>query len=199
VKILLVDDHPLFREGLKLLLAGLGADVVVTEATCARDARAAFAPALDLILVDLALPDARPFELLELARAVVPGVPVVVVSATETRFEIDRAAELGAQGYLAKSASGQAMLAALRRVMNGELVFPTREPENQTLTARQREVLEMLARGLSNRDIATALDCAENTVKVHLANIYRLLDVTSRTSALMKAQQLGLIRDEPRS
>ncbi|MFT3714139.1 MAG: response regulator transcription factor [Archangium sp.] len=199
MKILLVDDHPLFREGLKLLLAGLGPDVVVVEATCAKDARAAFVASLDLILVDLSLPDAKPFELLEHARAVVPSVPVVVVSATETRFEIDRAAELGAQGYVAKSSSGKDMLAALRRVMNGDLVFPQREAANQTLTARQVEVLEMLARGLSNRDIATALDCAENTVKVHLANIYRLLDVTSRTSALMKAQQLGLIRDEPRS
>ncbi|MDP1828089.1 MAG: response regulator transcription factor [Archangium sp.] len=202
MKILLVDDHPLFREGLVHVLASLATDVSVLEASDARSALVALEQHddLDLLLIDLALPDAKPFDVLAAGRRLQPQVPAVVISATESRFEIDRAAALGAQGYVFKSTPGHALLAALRRVMEGELVFPDREPaESPTnaLTARQLEVVHLLSRGLSNRDIATALELSENTVKVHLATIYRVLGVSSRTTALRRAQELGLLHDGP--
>lgn len=197
MKILLVDDHPLFREGLRLVLQSLDAEVRVIEAADARSARATLEgkDELDLIVVDLALPDAAPFDVLVAARRLQPQVPVVVVTATESRYEVDRAAALGAQGYLFKSTPRTQLLAGLRKVLDGGLAFPQRGDASkpEALTERQLEVLRMLSRGMSNREIASALDVAENTVKVHLATIYRLLGVTRRTSALLKAQQAGLL------
>ena len=202
MNLLVVDDHALFREGLTHVLAGLAGGVKVLEAPDARTALATLEQRddLDLVLVDLALPDAKPFAVLEAARRLQPQVPVVVISAAESRIEIDRAMSLGAQGYVFKSSPGQALLSALRRVLNGELVFPDRVGELPdappvALTERQLEVLKLLARGLSNRDIALTLAVAENTVKVHLQTIYKLLGVQNRTAALLKAQALGLVRD----
>lgn len=203
VKILLVDDHPLFREGLVHVLSALAADVEVLQADRAKRALELLGTRddLDLLLIDLGLPDAGPFEVLEAARKLQPQVPVVVVSATEDRFEIDRAQKLGAQGYLFKTSPSHVLLEALRRVIAGELVFPPRAngagERAAELTERQRDVLRMLARGQSNREIADTLGVAENTVKVHLAALYKTLGVTKRTNALLKAQALGLIRDEP--
>lgn len=197
MKVLLVDDHPLFREGLALVLKSLAPQVELTEASDAKSARVALSATeeLDLIIVDLALPDAAPFDVLTSARKLQPLAPVVVISATEAQFEIDRAAALGAQGYIFKSTPRTELLDALRRVLDGKLSFPTVRRDgasSEALTARQLEVIRMLARGLSNREIADALDVAENTVKVHLATVYKLMGVTSRTAALLKAQQLGL-------
>ena len=114
------------------------------------------------------------FEVLELGRKLQPQVPAVVISASESPFEIERAQALGAQGYVFKSTPGQVLLESLRRVMEGQLAFPTNAGTPVELTARQLEVIGMLARGLSNKDIATELDVAENTVKVHLATIYKV-------------------------
>ncbi len=203
MQILLIDDHSLVREGVAHVLKGLATNVVVHEA---KDARTALAlletdTELDLILVDLDLPDAGPFDVLRGARRLQPQVPVVIVSATESRYEIERVMTLGAQGYIFKSSSGQQLLAALRRVMQGELFFPPADwaqqaSPNAELTARQREVLGLLARGLSNKEIGAALDVAENTVKVHLAAIYRVLGVTGRAHAVLKAQRLGIHGDD---
>ena len=205
MNILLVDDHALFREGLRHLFKELDARVQVTEAGSAREALAILRERddLDLVLLDLALPDARPFELVEASRQLQPQVPVVVVSATQDRFEIERALALGAQGYVFKSSSSATMLTALRRVMKGQIVVPEladaapAAAREAPLTDRQVEVLHLLARGLSNKEIGDRLGLAENTVKIHLGHIYRTLGVTSRTSALHKAFQLGLLPHAP--
>lgn len=203
MNILLVDDHALFREGLRHLFKDLDASVRVTEAADGRQALAILRERddLDLVLLDLALPDARPFEVLQQCRRLQPQVPVVVVSASEDRFEIERALGLGAQAYVFKSSSSATMLAALRRVMKGEIVTPElADPipaREAPLTERQVEVLRLLSRGLSNKEIGDRLGLAENTVKIHLGHIYRTLGVSSRTSALLKAFQLGLLPHAP--
>jgi DNA-binding NarL/FixJ family response regulator len=197
MKVLLVDDHALFREGLVHTLRGLEARVEVLEAGDAPQAKAMLAAHddLDLLLLDLALPDVEPFELLELARKLRPTTPVVVLSANQSRFAVEHALSLGAQGYVFKSSPGQALLAALRRVMAGEVVAPSSAElgSDVGLTERQREVLKLLAHGMTNRELAEHLSVAENTVKVHLANIYRSLGASSRTHALARARMLGLI------
>lgn len=206
LRILQVDDHLLVREGLRHVLRRLAPTVEIIEAGAAREALTVLRQSdieLDLILLDLAIPDARPFDLLQASRRLQPGVPTVVLSASEQRFEVERAMRLGAQGYVFKSSSSQSLLSAVRRVIRGEIVSPrVRECELEAvdltgragaLTVRQVDVLRMLSRGLSNKEIAENLDVAENTVKVHLANIYRALGVTCRTSALLKAFETGLL------
>lgn len=197
MKVLLVDDHALFREGLLHLLRGLAERVEVLEAKDAPQARALLSAHddLDLLLLDLALPDVEPFELLETARALRATTPVVILSANQSRFAVEHALSLGAQGYVFKSSPGQALLAALRRVMAGEVVAPKSAElgSDVGLTERQREVLKLLAHGMTNRELAEHLAVAENTVKVHLANIYRSLGASSRTHALARARMLGLI------
>ena len=206
--ILLIDDHALVREGIRHMLGGLDPHVQVVEAATAREAVAVLRERddLDLVLLDLALPDARPFEVLSSCRRLQPQVPVVVLTSTEDRFEIERAISLGAQAYVFKSSTSRVMLSALRRVMKGEVVLPdladggeplgaTGAPSSAGLTERQVEVLRMLSRGLANKEIGEALGLAENTVKVHLGHIYRTLGVSSRTAALLKAMQIGLLDD----
>jgi DNA-binding NarL/FixJ family response regulator len=206
MKILLVDDHALFIEGLRHVLKALGSPVEIVEAVDARRALKILHEQddLDLILLDLALPDARPFEVLQASRRLQPQVPVVVLSATEERFEVESALRSGAQAYVFKSSPSQVLLDALRRVMRGEVVVPKLGDDRawesdlpSRLTERQIEVLRMLARGLSNKEIADNLAVAENTVKVHLAAIYRTLGVASRTSAVLKALHSGLLTNDP--
>lgn len=201
MRVLTIEDHGLFRQGLKQLLLSLAPDVEVLEAATAASAREELsqrADTLDLVLLDLGLPGTRPFELLEECRRVAPAVPLIVLSATEDRYEIERALGLGAQGYLFKSSSNEALLGGIERVLAGEIVAPeafvrARAARDEALTERQLDVLRLLARGVSNKEIAEALGLTENTVKVHLANIYRALCVSTRTAAVRKAAHLGLV------
>lgn len=211
MKILLIEDHALFREGLLHLLKALDAAVEIVEAPDARTALGILRQQddLDLILLDLSLPDAKPFDVMQACRRLQPQVPVVVLSATQERFEVERVMSLGAQAYLFKSATSQSILSALRRVVAGEVVVPRlddlgepldgeRAAGSKGLTQRQVQVLGLLSRGLANKEIGDALGMAENTVKVHLAQIYRQLGVTSRTAALLRAMEIGLLGHERR-
>lgn len=208
MNILAIEDHALFREGLKQLLQTLEPGVTVREADTGAAALSAIdehGSELDLILLDLSLPGARPFEVLAACRRLAPQVPVAVLSASEDRFEVERALALGAQAYLFKSSTNAELLRALRRVMQGEIVVPglarggavaLERPTNaEGLTPRQVGVLRLLARGVSNKEIAAELGVSENTVKVHLAQVYRVLGVTTRTAAVIKAARVGIIDD----
>jgi DNA-binding NarL/FixJ family response regulator len=205
VHILAIEDHALFLDGLRHLLRALEPDVSLTEASSFESALGVLAQRgaeLDLIVLDLGVPGAKPFELLVASRRLAPQAPVAVLSATEERFEVQRALELGAHAYLFKSASNAEIIGTLRRVMAGEVVSPGPSPRHEpvvapeTLTDRQREVLRLLSRGVSNKEIAIILGLTENTVKVHLANCYRVLGVTTRTAAVRKALRAGVIQDE---
>jgi len=203
MNLLLIDDHAIFREGLRHLLLPLSESLQITEAGSARAAVEILRHRddLDLVLLDLALPDAKPFDLLKTCRRLQPQVPAVILSATQERFEIERAMSLGAQAYLFKSAPSHQLLSALKRVLRGEVIVPdlgdlpvqVGEASDTPLTTRQLEVLQMLARGLVNKEIGEALGVSENTVKVHLSHIYRILGASNRTHVLLKAAQLGII------
>jgi DNA-binding NarL/FixJ family response regulator len=203
MRVLAVEDHALVLDGLRHLLPELEPELVLVTAITRDETLAVLetqGSELDLVVLDLCLPGAQPFELLRECRRLAPAAPVVVLSATENRLEVERALELGAQAYLFKSVTNDEILSALGRVLAGEVVAPSfgapRSEEPETLTERQREVLQLLARGVSNKEIAAQLGLAENTVKVHLAQCYRVLGVSTRTAAVRKAVRSGLVRDE---
>lgn len=202
MKFLLVDDHALFRHGLRLLLTRLSDNPVFVEAeNCA----AAFAEAaahgnIDLILLDLALPDLNGLDGLVRLREICPTTPVVLLSANDNSHFIVEGLRRGAQGFIPKSSSPDVMVAALQVVLAGGVYAPATgmvgraEPsaENGALTARQREVLALLVQNLSNKEIAQALDMRVNTVRVHVAAILKILDVENRNDAARVALALGV-------
>lgn len=202
MKFLLVDDHALFRHGLRLLLDRLGGKHVFIEAeNCA----AAFAEAaahgdIDLILLDLALPDLNGLDGLVRLRELCPTTPVVLLSANENSHIIVEGLRRGAQGFIPKSSSLDVMAGALQLVLAGGVYVPTNgmagraEPpdEHRALTARQREVLALLVKNLSNKEIAQALDMRVNTVRVHVAAILKILDVENRNDAARVALGMGV-------
>ncbi|MCU0841694.1 MAG: response regulator transcription factor [Thiobacillaceae bacterium] len=208
MRILLADDHPLFREGIKPLLHKLDAQVDIIEA---KDYPSAFAAAgaegdLDLALIDLYMPGADGGGGVGRFRAAFPDVPVIVLSASEQPEDIQHLLAVGALGYITKSSPSEVILGALRLVLAGGVYLPPsllgnrHAAEDQSdiarqrasLTLRQLEVLGELVRGKSNRQIAESLHVTEGTVKIHLATIFRLLGVANRTEAVLVAQRMGL-------
>jgi len=208
MKILLVDDHPLFIEGIRTVLQRLNDQVVVQSAGSCEEAMelAAEDDDIDLLLLDLNLPGVSGLDgLLEL-RHKLPATPIVLLSASEDRNKVLRAIELGAKGYIPKSSSPDIIINALQLVLSGGVYLPmavldtvnssqlkTCNADGQTLTPRQVEVLALVAEGLSNKAIANRLSMAENTVRVHVSAIFRFLDVTNRTEAGVAASRMGLL------
>lgn len=208
--ILLVDDHTLFREALLHVLNQLDTRVVVLEAADAGEAAQLVAHTrnLDLVLLDIDLPDVDGLTALPGLRELAPTVPIVVLSGSEASSHVKLALDNGAIGYIPKSCSSHEMLSALRIVLQGDVYIPPKllgklgesappgDNHCQTvLTARQVEVLELMAQGLPNKSIAKTLELAEGTVKLHVAAILRGLGARNRTEAVMKAAQLGLAPD----
>jgi DNA-binding NarL/FixJ family response regulator len=204
MKILVCDDHALFREGLELVLGQLDPAAELASVGDAESAlaRVAADDALDLVLLDLQLPGMDGFAALERMRRDHPSVPVVVLSASESPAHVRSALERGASGFIPKSTRGSVLLSALRLVLSGGIYVPplvldgggpgrVADPKS-ALTGRQLEVLRLLARGLTNREIAEVLKIAEGTVKTHVMHVYEALDVTNRTEAAMRMRELGL-------
>lgn len=204
MQILLVDDHLLVRAGLVLVLKQMEDGVDIIEAGTGREA-VEFAekyPDLDLILMDLDLPEGSGLEALSVIHAKTPSMPVVILSAMEDQTMISRAMELGARGYIPKSASGEVMLNSLRLVLSGGVCLPAgygdtargeKNIDMPSLTQRQLEVLRLMAQGNSNKEIARELGISENTVRVHISAIISAMDATNRTEAAYSAMRLGLI------
>lgn len=217
MKLLVVDDHPLFREGLRRALDLLGDDVEIHEATNfveATDFVAANSD-LDLILLDLRLPGMQGYSGIDDLRQRAPDVPLVVISAIEDRNTVLESLRHGAIGYIPKSSSTDVLVNALNLVLAGgkylppvvasddaqgalgnEAQGPSGDAALAALTRRQRDVLALVGRGKSNKDIATSLGLAEGTVKIHVTAILKTLKLTNRTQAAMAAAQMGLITDE---
>ena len=206
MKILLADDHDLFRAGLGLVLHELGADTSLVQAANLTDAIhcAEAEPDLDLALLDLNMPAMNGAAGLQKFRAQFPDVPVVVVSGSDELSDVQQALGAGASGFIHKSTPPPVMLSALRLVLAGGVYVPLqamqREPAPLVatrtwasgLTSRQMEVLRLLAVGKPNKVIARELDLSEGTVKIHLSAIFRVLDVNNRTEAVLAAQHLSL-------
>jgi DNA-binding NarL/FixJ family response regulator len=208
MKTLLADDHPLMREGVRQVLAQLDADVEIIDAY---DYPSLFAqttlhPDLDLALVDLNMPGFVGTRGIARFRDDFPDIPLVVLSASESAQDIRGTLEAGALGYVPKALSSEAMLSALRHVLAGDVYVPpwlngdpgglhTIAPADfealrqSGLTARQLEVAALLIQGWANKAIAGTLGLSEATVKVHIAAIFRALDVSNRTEAVLAIQR----------
>lgn len=204
MKILLVDDHKLVRAGLVLVLKQMEDGVELLEAGTGREAieMAQSSPDIDLVLMDLDLPEGSGLEALSAIHAKTPSMAVVILSAMEDQTMVSRAMELGARGFIPKSASGEVMLNSLRLVLSGGICLPPGygeagrgEGDGQmpNLTQRQLEVLRLMAQGNSNKEIARELGISENTVRVHISAIISAMDATNRTEAAYSAMRLGLI------
>jgi two-component system nitrate/nitrite response regulator NarL len=210
MKILLVDDHALFRQGLLLLLGKLPRDHEFIEATSCEEAfsLADPHPELGLILLDVSLPGLNGLDGLARFRAHWPKTPVVLLSANEQRRTIVDGIRRGARGFIPKSANAEIVLGALQVVLAGgtyvpavgitDSYAPIGESTLLYLTARQQEVLALLVEGHSNREIGEALDMRVNTVRTHVAAILRALGVADREEAAQAAISLGLVRDKRR-
>ncbi len=208
MNILLVDDHELFREGIKLLLANLAEDVVFAEAPSCNAALAhpASSP-LDVILLDFHLPGTHGFEALRALRAHFEQPAIVVLSAEENPALIVQAIDEGAAGFIPKTSSHAVMMAALRLVLAGGTYLPphallgaasptttAQQPGDllAELTPRQVETLRLAMQGKANKVIAREMDVSEATVKAHLSASFRALGVRNRTEAVFTAARLGL-------
>jgi len=203
-RIIIVDDHPLFRAALRQTLSG-GSDVVAVEEAGDLNALTAALEAdrdCDLVLLDLNMPGGHGISGLLLLRAQYPEVPVMIISAVEDHKVIRRTFELGAAGYLPKSVGPADIRKAIDTVLNGELSVPeginlSGDDEQSafvrrlaTLTPQQIRVLMMLSDGLMNKQIAYELSISEATVKAHVSSILQKLDVDSRTQAVIAASKI---------
>ena len=219
MKILVVDDHALFRQGLAMLLAELYPNSEILEAASSATAleETERNPDVRLILLDLKLEDGTGFETLEKLSRGLPDAAVAVVSASEDSRDIASSYKAGAKGYIVKSSTSDVLRHALPLILAGETYIPSHamsfltggglseagesgghHPANVSdgaphLTPRQQEILLLMAQGLQNRDIASALGMLEGTVKVHVKSILQKLGVNNRTHAVVTGIRLGLV------
>lgn len=203
MKILLVDDHILFRDGLKLVLKQLGDDVDISECGTCTEAYKIIreSEGFDLILLDVDLPVISGMEGLKDFRELDPGAPIVFLSGSEDHNLIKKALEQGVMGYIPKTLSSEIMIQALQLILKGGRYVPDNilndsNGQKQTkiiLTARQNEILLLISQGKANKEIARTLGIADNTVRVHISAIFQILNVTNRTEAAFAALQEGLL------
>ena len=205
--IIIADDHPLFRDALRQAVGGMEGARAIVEAGDFEAAREAAKtnPDADLMLLDLAMPGISGFSGLISLRAEFASLPIVIISATDDSQTVRRSLELGASGFISKSASMEEIRSAVQTVLAGDIAAPVgidlgveRDPEIsdlikrlQALTPQQTRVLGMLAEGLLNKQIAYELSVSEATVKAHVSAILQKLGVDSRTQAVIQLSKIG--------
>jgi DNA-binding NarL/FixJ family response regulator len=225
MKILLVDDHVLFREGIALLLRSLVADDSLYQAGTCEEALAAVArdPSIELVLMDINLPGASGIDAISMIRNEFPFIPVVGLSSSDDKQTILDAIDAGAMGFIPKSSSSAVLFAALQLVLSKGIYIPpeaflrdrsvanrivTRNiadrfgstehttPGDLGLTPRQSEVLFLILQGKSAKAICRDLSLSSSTVKIHTSAALRALNVTTRTQAVIAAGRMGLRFDD---
>lgn len=211
MKLLIVDDHPVLREGLAALLRQTGPDTSIVQAESAPMALGLLDqhPDLDIVVLDLMMPGMGGMAAITEFGRKRPDLPVIVLSSSEDPHEARRALSLGALGYVPKSAGQHTLLSAIGLVMKGEVYIPplilsesTRRPGfhpaggrggSSALTGRQLEILRRLSDGQPNKTIAYELHLSEKTVKAHITAIFKALNVVNRMQAAAAGREAGLV------
>jgi two-component system, NarL family, nitrate/nitrite response regulator NarL len=215
IRVLIVDDHTLFRSGIKLLLQRQEGFEVVGEAGNALEGvKLAKRLKPDVVLQDLHMPGTSGLEAIPLLREEVPQAQVVMLTVSEDAEDLLEALRIGARGYLLKNIDTDFLLDSIRRAAAAESVMSSQMaskladamrtttkgnvavPNANRLTPREREIIVMLARGASNKEIARTLDLAESTVKIHVQGILRKLNLASRVQAAVYAVEHGLVSEK---
>jgi DNA-binding NarL/FixJ family response regulator len=207
MRILIADDHALFRGGLRLQLADFDRDLEAIEAE-SFDGLLAMAEDVnpDMVIADLGMPGMPWRQALEKLREKLPNCRIVVLSANDDDLSVREAIRIGANGFISKRDPPEVVMAALNLVHSGGTCIPpgfvkragqadAPAPLQGNVTHRQRQVLQLLARGLSNKQIAYELQLTEGTVKLHVAAILKSLGAINRTQAVTAARMAGLIED----
>ena len=212
LRILVADDHALFRAGLRHLLTHFAGEPHIVEAQDFEEtqSRLSEADSLDLLLLDLNMPGMDGIAAIRRLCKQAPDVPVIVVSVRDNAEDVRKALDAGAMGYIPKSSTPEVMVSALQLVLSGGVYLPPNlldgappQPETspaaddgedgdllQRLTPRQRDVFRLLAQGKSNKQIAEALGLAPGTIKIHISRILRAFEVQNRTQAVIAAAAL---------
>ncbi len=197
LKVLVIEDHELYREGLELLLNEVIPGVHLVSAADFPGARQALATHADiaLILLDIQIPGTTGLEGLEAIKNAYPALPLVVVSSVNHYASIQQMLNLGADGFIAKSCSKATMLQALQDVLNGEKVIVGEQAAADvlSLSPRQLTTLELMALGLSNKEIAAQLHISPATVREYVSDLLLIFSCENRTQAVLKARSLGFI------
>lgn len=209
IRIMIADDHTLFREGIVALLNSMnGIDVVATVADGNQAVEYAAQLQPDVILMDLQMPGMNGIEATRQIIQASPHIGIIVVTMFEDNDSVFSAMRAGARGYILKGADQNEMLRAIQAVARGEAILGPSiaarlmdffKPKQQTnlsafpeLTERENEILELMAKGANNAEIALKLSISIKTVRNHVSNIFTKLQVTDRVQAILKARDAGL-------
>ncbi len=206
IRVLIVDDHQLFRRGVSALLSQRDDMEVVGEASNGEEAVERAREAMpDVVLMDIKMPGMDGLAATRQLKAEMPYVRIMMLTVSETDEDLFEAIKAGASGYLLKNVDPDYLVACVQQVQRGEVpIAPTMaakilreltspsETSIQSLTARERQVLELLASGMANKEIAFTLKISENTVKNHLRNILEKLHLQNRVQAALYAVRMGL-------
>lgn len=220
LKALIIDDHPVVQDGLEILLRQLDTEVQIAKTSCLNETIRTINEHFDLVFYDILLVDQTVEEGFSALRALhlkFPETPIIVITALRDKNCVSRALEAGARAYIPKNFKSEIILSAIRLVLSGGVYVPAElfEPihgetaspvpsvgkgiKSPSLTRRQRDVLTLLSKGCSNREIGQKLGVTEGTVKIHVAAIFKALSVTNRTQAVIAANQLGIVTNNSSS
>jgi two-component system, NarL family, nitrate/nitrite response regulator NarL len=205
MKILIVDDHPLFRAGFHAVLEQSTLEAGVLSVSSVNEALQALQRDADigLVLLDIHLRGDDGFNALKVIGQRFPTTACIMISGDEQPGVAARAVAAGASGFIPKSFTADEMIVAIQQVLAGDMFVPAAADappaDTNGLTLRQLEVISMLGRGFSNKEIARALDVAERTVKAHVSAVFEALNVRNRTQAVLVAQRRGFLPSSPAS
>ena len=198
MKIIVADDHSLVRAGLMQLLKTLPDNHEVIEATSSSEILKLGNDDTDLLLLDLDMPGIGSTKHVEQMCAALPSTAVVIISGNESSHVIYACLDAGAMGFIPKSSNNQVLISAIQLVLSGDQYVPYTFLKQQRLqgdlpekvTARQAEIWKMIARGQSNKEIARGLHLTEGTVKQHISSLFKILNIHSRSEAMLKAKEI---------